>query len=116
MTEIAHTVEASSEFDVYSYGVLLLELMTRKKVIDSTFEEEKTTLVGWFKSVWRETREIEEIVDSSLSSELSDLNVVAQVIKVLSVALICTQTDPGKRLKMRDVIKIYESPTDQGSN
>ncbi|KAF7843149.1 receptor-like protein kinase [Senna tora] len=112
--EIASTIVSSSESDVYSYGVVLLELMTGKKVLDSSFEEKETTLVGWFKSVWRETREIEEIVDSNLSRELSDLKVVVQVIKVLLVALICTQTDPGKRLKMRDVIKIFEAPTVQG--
>lgn len=37
-----------------------------------------------------------------------------QVIKVLLVALMCIETDPGKRLKMRDVIKIYEASTVQG--
>ncbi|XP_028788161.1 receptor-like protein kinase [Neltuma alba] len=112
--EIACVVVPSCELDVYSYGVVLLELITRKKVLDSSFLEEETTLVGWFKSVWRRTNELEEIVDSSLVRELSCLDVRVQVIKVLLVALICTETDPGKRLKMRDVIEFFETPIDPG--
>ncbi|KAI9073060.1 hypothetical protein K1719_044980 [Acacia pycnantha] len=112
--EIACVAVPSCELDVYSYGVVLLELITRKKVLDSSFLEEETTLVGWFKAVWRRTNELEEIVDSSIGRELSDVNVKVQIIKVLLVALICTETDPGKRLKMRDIIEFFETPADPG--
>ncbi|KAK4269561.1 hypothetical protein QN277_022702 [Acacia crassicarpa] len=112
--EIASVAVPSCELDVYSYGVILLELITRKKVLDSSFVEEETTLVGWFKAVWRRTNGLEEIVDSSIVRELSDLNVKVQIIKVILVALICTETDPGKRLKMRDVIEFFETPADPG--
>ncbi|XP_054780866.1 receptor-like protein kinase isoform X2 [Prosopis cineraria] len=112
--EIACMVVPSCELDIYSYGVVLLELITRKKVLDSSFEVEETTLVGWFKSIWRTTRELEEIVDSSIARELSDLKVMVQVIKVILVALICIETDPGKRLKMRDVVEFFETSIDPG--
>ena len=116
MAEIACVIVPSCDLDIYSYGVVLLELITRKKVLDSSFMMEETTLVGWFKSVWRTTRELEEIVDSSIARELSDLNVMVQVIKVILVALICTETDPGKRLKMRDVVEFFETSTDPGNS
>ncbi|KAI9073056.1 hypothetical protein K1719_044976 [Acacia pycnantha] len=112
--EIAYAIAPGCELDIYSYGVVLLELITRKKVLDYPFVEEETTLVGWIKSVWRRTIKLEEIVDSGLAWELSDVNVKAQVIKVLLVALICTQKDPRKRLKMRDIVEFYETPTDPG--
>ncbi|XP_054782024.1 receptor-like protein kinase [Prosopis cineraria] len=112
--EIACLIVPGCEIDAYSYGVVLLELITRKKVLDSSFMEVETTLVGWFKSIWRRTTELEEIVDSSLARELSDLNVKVQVIKVLLVVLICTEAAPGKRLKMRDVVEFFEAPTDPG--
>ena len=102
------------ELDIYSYGVVLLELITRKKVLDDSFVEGETTLVGWINSMWRRTRELEEIVDSGLASELSDVNVKAQVIKVFLVALICTQKYPRKRLKMIDIVEFFETPTDPG--
>ncbi|XP_054782338.1 receptor-like protein kinase isoform X2 [Prosopis cineraria] len=112
--EIACLGVTSCELDVYSYGVLLLELITRKKVLDSSFMEEETTLVVWFKSIWKRTRELEEIVDSSIAREISDLNVMVQVMKVLLVALMCTETNPGKRLKMRDAAEFFETSIDPG--
>ncbi|XP_028772045.1 receptor-like protein kinase [Neltuma alba] len=110
--EIAYDVVPRCELDIYSYGVVLLELITRKKVLDSSFVEQQTTLAGWFKSTWTRTRTLEEIVDSSLTRELSDVHVKAQVIKTLLVALICVQKDPRKRLKMIDVVDFFETPTD----
>ncbi|KAI9073065.1 hypothetical protein K1719_044985 [Acacia pycnantha] len=112
--EIGYLIAPRCELDIYSYGVVLLELITRKKVLDYSFVEGETTLVGWIKSVWRRTRELEEIVDSGLAWELSDVNVKAQVIKVFLVALICTQKYPRKRLKMMDIVEFYETPTDPG--
>lgn len=91
--------------DVYSYGVVLLELITRKKVLDRSFRE-KYTLVGWVRSVWIHTRKIENIVDSSLASELSDSNVMDQVIRVLCIALQCSEKDPRNRPTMRKVIQL----------
>ncbi|KAF7843147.1 receptor-like protein kinase [Senna tora] len=91
--------------DVYSYGVVLLELITGKKVLDPSFME-KMTLVGWVRSMWMHTRSIENIVDSRLARELSDGNVVEQVTRVLRIALQCSEKDPRKRPTMRRVIKL----------
>lgn len=104
MTENAYTTIASTKSDVYSYGIVLLELITRKKALDDSLME-GTDLVGWVKSVWEETREIDRIVDSCLVDELSDSNISDQVTQVVLVALKCTEKDPGERPTMRDVIK-----------
>ncbi|KAF7843148.1 receptor-like protein kinase [Senna tora] len=106
--EIAYTTVLSCKSDIYSYGVVLLELITRKKVLDSSFEEEQTTLVEWFRSAWTEAQKIEKIIDPSLASELSDLD-KEEVIDVLWVAFICTEKDPGKRMEMRDIVKFFEA-------
>lgn len=105
--ENAYTIVESGVADVYSFGVVLLELIARKKVLDPSFME-KMTLVGWVRSVWMRTRKIENIVDSSLAREISDTDrdVAEQVIKLLSIALQCSEKDPRKRPSMRDVIKL----------
>ncbi|KAI4353774.1 hypothetical protein L6164_002702 [Bauhinia variegata] len=59
--ENAYTIVQSGKSDVYSYGVVLLELITRKMVL-----LDQTTLIGWVRSVWEETPRIEKIVDPSL--------------------------------------------------
>lgn len=96
------------ESDVYSYGVVLLELITRKKALDPTFMEEED-IVGWVTSIWRNVEEIERIVDPSLLDEFSDsASVREQVSEVLLVALRCTEKEASKRPSMREVVKRLE--------
>ncbi|KAI9075923.1 hypothetical protein K1719_042124 [Acacia pycnantha] len=94
------------EFDVYNYGVVLLQLITRKKTVDQSFMRGSEIGVR-VRSLWRESGDIFKIVDSSLVKELlnAHTNVFEQVTKVLSMALSCTDEDPGMRPTMTDVIK-----------
>ncbi|KAJ0007822.1 hypothetical protein Pint_30494 [Pistacia integerrima] len=96
--ENAFTTKKSRESDVYSYGVVLLELITRRKPMD-------IDIVGWVSSVWSNTKEINHIVDSSLKEEFLDSNIREQVIGLLSVALECTNKEPNNRPDMRQVVK-----------
>lgn len=104
VTENAFRPAKSVESDVYSYGVVLLELITRKKALDPSFVEQ-TDIVGWVRSVWSNTEEIDQIVDSSLKEEFLDSSIMDQVVDVLMVAFRCTDKDPRKRPTMRDVVK-----------
>ncbi|CAL8137917.1 unnamed protein product [Prunus armeniaca] len=90
----------SVESDVYSYGVVLLELITRKKALDPSFGEQ-TDIVGWARSAWSNAEDIDQIVDSSLPHS----NIINQVVDVLMVAFRCTDQNPRQRPTMRDVIK-----------
>jgi len=103
-TENAYTTTKGKESDVYSYGVVLLELLTRKKALDPSFMEEMD-IVSWVRSVWSNTGEIEKIVDSSLMEEFLHSDIMEQVIDVFVVALRCTEKEPSKRPTMRDVVR-----------
>lgn len=89
---------------MYSYGVVLLELLSRKKALDPSFMEEMD-IVSWVRSVWSNTGEIEKIVDSSLMEEFLHSDIMEQVIDVFVVALRCTEKEPSKRPTMRDVVR-----------
>lgn len=104
VTENAYTTTKGKETDVYSYGVVLLELISRKKALDPSFVE-GMDIVNWARAVWEETGVVDDIVDSELASEISNSNVMKQVTKVLLVALRCTERDPRTRPTMRDVVK-----------
>ena len=108
MTECAFAIVPSRNSDVYSYGVVLLELLTRKKAILGD-EEQVTTLVSWARSILMERGKIETIVDSYLASAFPNSAVLAwQVTEVLSLALKCTERNPRKRPTMKDVIGFYQ--------
>ena len=84
------------ESDVYSYGVVLLQLITRRKAFNPSFME-GIDIVVWVKSLLWATGDIDKIVDLSLAIEVSNSNVHEQVTKVLLVALRCTENDPHMR-------------------
>ena len=106
--ESAYTTVPSRKSDVYSYGVVLLELITRKKVLLED-REQVTTLVSWARSMWVETAKVEKIVDSDLASKFPNSAALEwQVTEVLLLALRCTDRDPRKRPTMRHVVGIYQ--------
>ncbi|KAM3267635.1 hypothetical protein P3S67_032053 [Capsicum chacoense] len=103
--ETAFAASKSKESDVYSSGVVLLELITRKKALDPSLYG-NTDIVSWVRSIWTETEEIEKIVDPSLLDEFIDSSVMEQVIEVLSLALRCTEKDVSRRPSMKEVVKL----------
>ncbi|KAK6911117.1 Leucine-rich repeat [Dillenia turbinata] len=102
--ENAFTTAKGKESDVCSYRVVLLELITRRQALDSSFGEE-TEIVGWVRSVWRNSQDIKRIVDPSLGEELLDTSIMVQVVSVFFVALRCTEKKTNLRPIMRDAVK-----------
>ncbi|KAJ4952014.1 hypothetical protein NE237_028846 [Protea cynaroides] len=102
--ETAYATGKSKEADVYSYGVVLLELVTRKKVMEMSFPE-GMDLVSWVHSTRINTESIHGIVEPSLMEEFVDSTVMDEVINVLLLALKCTEKQPRERPPIKDVVK-----------
>lgn len=104
LAETAFSTRTSLESDVYSFGVVLLELMTGKKAIDPSFMG-NSDVVNWVRSTSSDPHGLETIVDPALRSYFSDPVVRKEVLKVLLVALKCTEKEPSSRPAMREVVK-----------
>ncbi|KAL1815822.1 hypothetical protein ACET3Z_018396 [Daucus carota] len=100
--EYFDTGRATVKGDVYSYGVVLLELLTGKRPNDETFIEEGTRLVTWVKVVVQEKRE-EYVIDSVIKIYPSE-----EVSAVFNIALMCLESDPTRRPTMAEVVKMLE--------
>lgn len=92
--------DASQKADVYSFGVLLLELMTGKEP-DNVLAVEGTELPNWVRSVdqekWRD-----QVFGSDL---LRCENFEEKLSRLLLLAMSCTNQLPGERPSMEEVVR-----------
>ncbi|OVA08430.1 Protein kinase domain [Macleaya cordata] len=96
----------SQKCDVYSFGVILLEILTGKMA----FCEGETSLVKWVQCVVREEW-TSEVFDIEL---LRDKDMEEDMVALLQIALLCLAQIPGDRPKMSIVYKMIEDVKTKG--
>ncbi|CAN4077614.1 unnamed protein product [Withania somnifera] len=103
--EITDTRKATQPSDVYSYGVLLLELLTGKSPVHTTNGDEIIHLVRWVHSVVREEWTA-EVFDLEL---LRYPNIEEEMVEMLQIAMSCVVRMADQRPKMCEVVKMIEN-------
>ncbi|PSS24026.1 Leucine-rich repeat receptor-like protein kinase [Actinidia chinensis var. chinensis] len=98
--EYAYTMKVTEKCDIYSYGVVLLELLTGRTPVQTL--DLGGDLVTWVRNYVREHSLTPEILDNRLS--LKDENTINHMITVLKIALMCTSMSPSDRPSMREVV------------
>ncbi|TYH74847.1 hypothetical protein ES332_D05G431800v1 [Gossypium tomentosum] len=109
--------ELSTKGDVYSYGILLLEMFTGKRPTDERFKE-SLSLHNFVKSTLPE--QITEIIDPTLLQQRDTRGTIANItrnrnilgngrhlqclISILKIGLICSSESPSDRMDMNDVV------------
>ncbi|KAI3675669.1 hypothetical protein L1987_85261 [Smallanthus sonchifolius] len=96
--EYAMRGRLTEKADVFSFGVVALEIISGRPNSDSTLEDEEIYLLEWAWNLHDAKREV-ELVDEELSE--FDENEVKRVMKI---ALLCTQTSPVERPPMSRVV------------
>ncbi|OIT33003.1 PREDICTED: receptor-like protein kinase HAIKU2 [Nicotiana attenuata] len=99
--EMAYTLRVTEKSDIYSFGVVLLELVTGRKPIEDAFGEGKD-LVYWTSTHLNDKESIVKVLDQKVVSEL----VQEDMIKVLRIATLCTTKLPNLRPNMKEVVKL----------
>lgn len=100
--EYGQSWRSTTRGDVYSFGVILLELLTGKEPTGPNFKDiEGGNLVGWVQQMINKGQAAE-----TLDSVTSDGSWKLQMLQMLQVASMCTYDDPVKRPNMLQVVKL----------
>nr|XP_011463561.1 PREDICTED: G-type lectin S-receptor-like serine/threonine-protein kinase At4g03230 [Fragaria vesca subsp. vesca] len=94
----------SEKLDVFSFGVLLLEIVSGKKNALFYSCENSQTLAQWIWQLWKEGRGM-EVIDASVRETCR----IHEALRCIHVGLLCVQEAPADRPTMSLVIHMLEA-------
>lgn len=111
--EYAASGKLTDRSDVFSFGVVLLELVTGRRPIDMSQEAGFESLVEWARPVVDRILEdghLEDIVDPNLNGNYD----YDEMMRVIETAAACVRHSALKRPRMAQVVRALESDSDRG--
>jgi hypothetical protein len=90
--------------DVFSFGVVLLELITGRRSVDKNRPNREQNLVKWARPQLKDPRKLDQIMDPRLEGQYSSEG----ARKAAALAYQCLSHHPKSRPTMRTVVKTLE--------
>ncbi|KAJ7536166.1 hypothetical protein O6H91_12G058700 [Diphasiastrum complanatum] len=98
--EYIQTGHLTTKSDVWSFGVVLLELLTGRKAVDGNRPRNEQRLLNWVKPYMADSRKFPQMIDPRLEGQYS----LRAAQRVAYIASQCLQRHPKSRPKMSEVI------------
>ncbi|XP_061336675.1 G-type lectin S-receptor-like serine/threonine-protein kinase SD1-1 [Gastrolobium bilobum] len=89
----------SIKSDVFSFGILLLEIVSGKKNNGLSYPNHEHNLIGHAWKMWKEGNPM-QLIDASLE----DSCILSEVLRCIHIGLLCVQHHPNDRPSMASVV------------
>ncbi|WJX58642.1 hypothetical protein P8452_44075 [Trifolium repens] len=108
--EYAVTGRVTTKVDVFSFGVILMELITGRKALDDSQPEDSMHLVAWFRRMYIDKDSFRKAIDPTI-----DINeeILASVHTVAELASHCSAREPYQRPDMGHAVNVLSSLVEQ---
>lgn len=106
----------TTKVDVFSFGVILMEIITGRKALDDSQPEESMHLVTWFRRMHLNKDSFRKAIDPTIDL---DEETLASISTVAELAGHCCAREPYQRPDMGHAVNVLSSlvelwkPTDQ---
>ncbi|XP_052189666.1 serine/threonine-protein kinase CDG1-like isoform X3 [Diospyros lotus] len=109
--EYAENGIVSPQTDVYSYGIVLIQLISGRRVVDSKREDQKQSLRQWAEPLI-ERLALHQLVDPRIGDSYDTY----ELYLMAKTAYLCVQSNPELRPSMGEVVRLLEGENDHFQN
>ncbi|GMI66386.1 PBS1-Like 26 [Hibiscus trionum] len=98
--EYQRTGQLTVKSDIYSFGVVLLELITGRRAIDTTRPNKEQNLVTWAQPMFKDPSRFPELADPLLGGDFP----LKGLQQAVAISAMCLQEEAEVRPLIRDVV------------
>ncbi|XP_060174484.1 probable serine/threonine-protein kinase PBL7 [Lycium barbarum] len=98
--DYAMTGQLTFKSDIYSFGVVLLEIITGRRAIDYTKSAAEQNLVAWARPLFKDRKKFYKMADPALDGHYP----IRSLYQALAIAAMCVQEQPNMRPPIVDIV------------
>ena len=93
---------------MYSFGVVLLEMLTGRRVLDKNLPHGEQNLIQWARPFLASKRRVLRVIDARIQGQYTP----NAALKAATLAVRCLAAEPKQRPKMKEVVAALEALQD----